>query len=389
MLMTCQIAVDAALLLLAYTWLGYPALALLLARLRPRAASSDTTALPTSVSVIIAARNEADRLPDKIANLLVMADADAIAEILVGSDGSDDQTTAVVTALPDPRIRVLSFDQRRGKPSVLNDLVAQATGEILLFTDARQHFSLDAWTRLRARFADPAVGVVSGELVFKTDASDSATGQGMDVYWLYEKWIRNNEGRYASVPGATGAIYAMRRSLFERIPAACLLDDVYLPLSAVMAGSRCVFEAGAVAYDTPSKNDRDEQIRKRRTLSGNLQLIKLMPGILNPQRNPIWWQFVSHKLLRLLSPFALACALIANIPLRHHPFFHLTLIAQIVFYTVAIGSQLSRSIGLPPPRWSSVPLMFLSLQKAILLAWFDFFTGRHQVVWTRSETDKG
>lgn len=384
MLIPYQLTVLTALVVLVYAWAGYPVLVMALARLRPRRSTADAVALPGAGSVIIAARNEESRLPDKITNLLAMQDSGSIAEILVGSDGSDDQTVAAVEALQDPRVRVLEFKERRGKPSVLNDLAAEATGDILLLTDARQHFAPDAWTRLRARFSDPDVGVVSGELVFRTDPSDSTTGQGMDAYWLYEKWIRNNEGRFGSVPGATGAIYAIRRALFEHVPADCLLDDVYIPMCAIMLGSRCVFEPGAVAYDTPSQNDRDEQIRKRRTLAGSLQLVRLLPGILNPTRNPVWWQFISHKLLRLLSPFAMAGALLANIPLRHHPFFRVTFVAQAIFYAIALIAQLAKTVRISLPRWTSVPLLFISLQKSILLAWKDFLTGQHKVVWERS-----
>ncbi len=314
-----------------------------------------------------------------------MAGADAITEILVGLDGSDNETVEAISAVPDPRVRVFSFPSQRGKPSVLNDIVAEANGEILLFTDARQHFEPAALANLLTRFSDPSVGVVSGELVFQVDGATSTTGQGMDAYWLYEKWIRKSEGLFESVPGATGAIYAMRRTLFRPIPPMCLLDDVYLPMCAVLAGKRCVFESGAVAYDTPSQNDKQENIRKRRTLSGNLQLIKLLPHILNPRKNPIWFQFVSHKLLRLLSPFAMACALITNMFVRRPLFFSLTLLAQVAFYAIAIAAQFCRESNISAPRWMATPLLFLSLQKAILLAWYDFLTGRHQIVWDRKQ----
>ena len=179
-------------------------------------------------------------------------------------------------------VTVRHFDQRRGKAAVLNDLVSLATGEIVVFADARQRFEPRAIRALTANFADPQVGAVSGELVLQKRRGTSPRGEGAGFYWRYEKFIRANESWAGSTVGATGAIYAIRRELFEAIPQDTILDDVLIPVRISRRGYRVLFEAEARAHDLVSATPREDFIRKARTIAGTFQLFAREPWLLNP-----------------------------------------------------------------------------------------------------------
>lgn len=366
---------------LFYIYLGYPLLIWLLAKIRPRPVRKGEC--NEMVSVVIAAHNEEAVIANKIRSLLASRDAGRITEIIVGSDGSTDRTPAVCREVNDPRVRVVEFAARRGKASVLNDLIPQCKSAIVVLTDARQDVHPDAIGALLSNFADPEVGVVSGELVFRSSGADGgATAAGMGAYWEYEKLIRKSESRAGSVPGATGALYAIRRNVFRPIPADTLLDDVLIPMQAVVSGGRCVFEPGAIVWDDPSGSPAEESVRKRRTFAGVLQLAGLHPDWLCPGVTPIWWEFLSHKLLRLLSPFLLFASLAASAVLISRALYRGALIAQMAVYAWGAAGMLFAKAGFRLPA-AGVVLMFLRLNITILLAFQDACSGRFRAAWAR------
>lgn len=362
-----------------YTYAGYPLLLAALARCFPRPVRKEPVTL--SYSVLFAVHNEAARLPIKLKSLLSARGTENLLEILIGSDGSTDDPVAAAASTGDPRVKVIAFPQSRGKPAVLNDLMAQARGDIVVLMDARQEADPGVFDALLPNFADARVGVVSGELVFRSPAT--ATGQGMDTYWRYEKFLRRNEGRFRSVPGATGAVYAIRRSLLHPIPPETLVDDMAIPLQAVRAGYRCIFEGGAVVYDDPSQRLDQESARKRRTLAGNIQMVQMFPWLLHPIRNPIWFEFVSHKLMRLAVPLLMIVALAGNLWLVGEPLYNILLAAQLAFYALAAAGALAAALG-RRGGLLAVPYLFVSLQAVTLLALWDAARGRYQVRWTRT-----
>ncbi|MCA9055784.1 MAG: glycosyltransferase [Planctomycetaceae bacterium] len=366
---------------LAYIYAGYPLLVGLLGKLRRRTVTREPWV--GTLSVVIAGYNEAKRLTAKLDSVFASTIADRIVEVLIGSDGSDDDTREVLARYGDPRVRLVHFDMRRGKPAVLNDLVPQCQGETVILTDARQQLDSEGVARLCARFSDPTVGVVSGELMFRCSADDTAAAKGMGAYWTYEELIRKSEASFRSVPGATGAFYAIRRQLFRAVPENTLLDDVVIPMQAVEQGYRCVLEDGAIAWDAPSQSTRQESIRKRRTIAGCAQLIVNQPRWLLPWRNPIWWEFISHKLLRLVSPLLLVIALSANVALATTPVYRALLIAQIAFYGAALLAWGLSQIGRRLPLLGTV-LMFVSLNVTTVLALWDAIRGRFRATWQRS-----
>ena len=364
-----------------YTYAGYPGLIALLAAWRNRAPRKG--AVDLRVSVLMAVHNEAGRLPAKIRGLLAAPPAGCLLEILVGSDGSEDHPAEALRGIGDARVQVIEFAGRRGKPAVLNDLMARARGNLVVMVDARQEADPGLLAALLPNFADPEVGVVSGELIFRRPAQSTATAEGMDAYWRYEKFIRRQEARFRSVPGATGALYAIRRELLRPIPPQTLLDDVAIPMLAVRQGYRCVFESAAVVFDEPSRSPGQESVRKRRTLAGTAQLAGLFPWLLWPGRNPIWFEFFSHKVMRLIVPYLMGLAWLANLALLRDPFFALCFAAQMAFYLLAAWGWLAARRG-RRGGWLSVPYLFVSLNVVAVLALADVLTGRTRVQWSRS-----
>jgi cellulose synthase/poly-beta-1,6-N-acetylglucosamine synthase-like glycosyltransferase len=297
--------------LLVYIYTGYPVLIWVLSRVRGRPVRKGRVAV--GVTVLIAAHNEAEALPRKLRQLLDLARREPIREIRIGLDGcTDGSAEALRGALAAsgegdaaggaaPEVRILEFPERRGKAAVLNDLMETAGQPILVLMDARQRVEEGAISRLLENFADETVGVVSGELVYQ-----SATGgaqKGAQSYWGYEKFIRSCESRFWAVPGATGALYAIRRECCDKIPENTLVDDVLIPMKAVLRGFRCIFEPSARVFDLPAGDFASEVRRKRRTLAGIWQIGRLEPKIYGIWTNPIWFQWISHKFLRLLTPF--------------------------------------------------------------------------------------
>jgi len=353
---------------IAYVYVGYPLLLRAWARLRPKPYIATGTPI-RGVSIVIAARDEGARLGARIENLLSLDYPANRRQIIVVCDGCTDDTDDVLarySGVVEP-VRV----PPSGKAASLNAGVARARFEILVFADARQVFAPDAVRELVAPFQDPAVGAVTGELLLDCESALfsnrramadrrrghsnqlrgvalerrvradrrrtilSTIADGVGYYWRYEKQLRRLESRVGSTLGATGAIYAMRRALWRPLPADTLLDDVLAPMRVVMAGSRVVFNERARAFDRATQDADAESRRKIRTLAGNYQILWIEPGLLLPWRNPVWLQYASHKIGRLLVPYAMLALFFASIALSGSTFYRVILAAQVTFYMLA------------------------------------------------------
>jgi cellulose synthase/poly-beta-1,6-N-acetylglucosamine synthase-like glycosyltransferase len=329
-------------LIVAYVYVGYPCLLAAWARMAarpPRRGAFAAGAWP-SISIVVAARNEAARLPARIENLLAQQ-YPGRREIIVVSDGSTDDPRAALERFGHA-VRLIEVPAG-GKPRALNAGVAESTGEVLVFADARQQFGPGAIIALVSNLADPMVAGATGELVLDCEQSgvDTPVADGIGLYWKYEKSLRRNESRVWSTLGATGAIYALRRRCWSPLPEATLLDDVLAPMRAVLNGGRIVFDEGAVAYDRASSDAAAESRRKTRTLAGNYQILSQEPRLLIPFLNPVWVQYVSHKIGRLVVPWALVALLISTISVAQvHVFFAVVLAAQGIFYGLALSGAL-------------------------------------------------
>jgi cellulose synthase/poly-beta-1,6-N-acetylglucosamine synthase-like glycosyltransferase len=326
------------------------------------------------ISIVMVVRNEEKILESKLQNLIGLNYPQERYEIVVLSDGSTDCTEEILRQWGvNPRIHVLLNQLSRGKAAGLNDAVALARGEVIVFTDARQRIEREAVRLLAENFADPDVGCASGELMLG-DPDQGESGQGLSLYWRIEKRIREMESASSSVVGATGALYAVRRELLTQIPAETILDDVYLPMQVVRQGKRVVFDARARAWDAANLGLEREFSRKVRTLSGNYQLLQLAPWLLTGV-NPLRFEFVSHKLLRLAVPLALAALLLTPLVLSS-PFYRVALILELLFYALSVIS-ISNMIGHGAvARVADAAGTFVLLNGAALVALGNFLAGR-------------
>jgi biofilm PGA synthesis N-glycosyltransferase PgaC len=367
-----------ATLVIAYTYLGYAGWLWVRAQLSPwpvRRAPEEP-----GVSVVMVVRNEEQVLESKLRNLLDLDYPPESCQIVVVSDGSTDRTEAILREHGNnPRMHVVMNQLPRGKASGLNDALEWVQGEIVVFTDARQKIEPGALRILLENFADPEVGCVSGELMLG-DPTAGETRQGMGLYWRFEKSIRELEAASGSVVGATGALYAVRRGLLTGLPEGTILDDLYIPLQVVRQGRRVVFEPRARAWDSPDLGGGLEFARKVRTLSGNYQLVQLMPWVLS-SHNPVLLRFVSHKLLRLVVPFALTAILISSLWLRA-PLYRVALVLQLAFYGLALLALARWLKAGIVGRAADVAATFVLLNTAAVIAFANFVVGR-KAAWSR------
>jgi poly-beta-1,6-N-acetyl-D-glucosamine synthase len=352
-----------------YTYAGYPIFCFVRARLRARPIARQP--IRPRVTVLIAAYREAGTIARKLESLAQQRYPAELVDVVVACDGSDDGTPEAAqkaaAAHLAGRAQVLVLSERGGKPAALNAAARVAAGEVLVLTDARQPLSDNAIEALVEDLGDPAVGVAGGELVLGGDAPAGA-------YWKYEALLRKWEGRAGSTVGVSGALYAIRRELWEPMPDETILDDVLQPMRARLRGRRVVFEPAARAFDTAAESKREFQ-RKVRTLSGNFQLLALLPGILSPLRNPSWFDFVSHKLFRLFVPYALVAAFVASALLPGNLSIALVL-AQLAGYALA-GT---RALGLSLPL-AGLAETFVVLNAAAVVGLWRFLRYGRRLPW--------
>jgi poly-beta-1,6-N-acetyl-D-glucosamine synthase len=375
---TTQLYFWMAFLMLGYICIGYPILARIRAVINPK--TRRRAPIEPTVTIIVAAHNEAQRIERRLRNLLALDYPKDKLDIVVGSDGSTDDTVARAAAFASAGVIVHDFRQRRGKPAMLNTLVPQASGEIVVFADARQRFDNMALRALVANFADPGVGAVSGELVMTATPDAEVGGEAAATYWQYEKLIRSTESRSGSTVGATGAIYAIRKSLFEPIAGDTILDDVLIPVRISRRGYQVVFEPGAKAFDLAPANAHAELVRKVRTIGGTFQLFSRERWLLSPRINPLWFETISHKALRLTIPIWLGLLLIANVLMLESPLYQLTIAGQAAFYAAAIagyGQQRARRRRLV----LTLPYTMCLLSWATVIGFVKFVTRTQEVTW--------
>ena len=353
------------LVLAGYILIGWPLLLALLARFRARPIEKQF--VPRTVTGVIAVHNGAGFLRAKLDSLYALDYPQELLDVIVVSDGSTDETDAIVTA--DKRAQLVRVP-RGGKCLALNAGAVQATGEILFLTDVRQTLDPQCLRYLVACFADSTVGVVSGDL--KIRAGDSVSAGDVSLYRRFETWIRDRLSQVDSMFGATGSIYTIRRELFVPMPENILLDDMFLPLSAFFKGYRLVMEDSAVAWDVPTSVEA-EFGRKVRTLAGNYQLLQHYPELILPMRNRMWLHFMSYKMGRLILPWLLAIVLVLSFFLPE-PWMAAALTLQGLFYgLVVLDPALMR--GNPLKKISSpartFTVMMLAAACAVRIFWTD------------------
>lgn len=362
-----------------YAYAGYPVVMWILARLRPR----PWTAGPVSpsVSIVLAVHNGEALLPRKIEYLLGL-DYPNIQEIIIVSDGSTDGTAELLARQHNPRLTSIILPEHDGKAVAVNAGMARATAEVILFMDVRPEIAPGAIQELVSNFADPRVGCVTGELIMRKAAREATYVDVSGAYWRYEQWIRSCESICGSPVGVCGCFYAVRRELATPQPAGIILDDMFQPLSIIRKGYRSVLDVRAHVYDAWPTRIGEEFHRKVRTLAGNFQLFRLAPWTLTP-RNPVFFQLVSHKVMRLIVPYLLVLLLISTLALSRSSLLYALLAAtQIFCWTIALIGLRYRIPG--PHRAAAQASAMLVLTAAAVVALYKFLFTRDTLwkIWT-------
>jgi cellulose synthase/poly-beta-1,6-N-acetylglucosamine synthase-like glycosyltransferase len=347
-----------------YTLAGYPLLLGWIARRHYHPVRKDTEL--RSVSFIIPVHNGEKFIENKLRSIQALNYPPELIEILVLSDASTDRTDEIASRFAPAGVRVVRLP-RGGKPAAINAGVPLSTGEILIFNDVRQTLHPDSLRNLVACFGDPTVAAVSAQLSIR--AGETSAEHDTGLYWRYELWIRQQMTRIHSTWGTTGCYYGMRRSLFKPIPPDTLIDDAWLPLTAVFQGYRCILEPTAVMYDFPTALDSEFR-RKVRTQAGLYQLIGLLPGLFS-SRNPMRFHFLCGKYSRLIIPWCLIGMAIATFGLPEL-LRTIALAGQILFYLAAIVDP-AVPAGFPLKKLTSPIRTFVTLMAAALFAIRIFF----------------
>ncbi len=360
-----------ATVVIAYAYVGY--LCWLRLRVIWRPWPVQRGVITPAVSIVMVVRNEAAVLREKLRNLLALDYPGDRVQLVVVSDGSTDGTEAILhEEAHDPRVHVILNQLPQGKACGLNDGVSLAGGEVVVFTDARQPIEEGALRLLVENFADPQVGAVSGELMLGNPASGE-TSRGMGLYWRMEKRVRELEAATGSMVGATGALYAVRRELVPEVPAETILDDVFIPMHVVRQGYRVVFDARVRAWDSPDLGSGREFRRKVRTLTGNYQLLRLAPWLVR-RENPLRFDFISHKLIRLAVPLALLALFLASAVVPG-PFYRIAFWLQVVGYGLSLLGWTGWNLG-PLSRFADAAWTLVVLNAAAVVAFANYVTGQ-------------
>jgi cellulose synthase/poly-beta-1,6-N-acetylglucosamine synthase-like glycosyltransferase len=379
-----------------YTYVGFPLLVLLRARLRPRPhARADVT---PSVSVVIAAHDEEASIGPRVDNLLGLDYPRDRIEFVIASDGSTDRTVAEARRRDDPRVRILDLP-RTGKATALNAAVAASRGEILVFSDANTVYAPDAIRMLVRSFADPAVGGVAGNQVYLPastsvrpgdDGAATAVGVGERSYWDFDRLVKDAESLGGSVISATGAMYAIRRELFCEVPDG-VTDDFVTSTRVIAAGRRLVFEPAAIAYEPVAGSSVREYRRKVRIMTRGLRGVAVARDLLDPARHGFYaLQLLTHKVLRRLMAIPLIVIFVTSLFLWDDgPIYRVAVVGQLLVYGLGVIGLLLRDRPAGRRPWFAIPSFFLLVNIASLHALWNLLSGRRIDRWQPVRRDVG
>lgn len=367
--------------LILYAYVGYPALLWLLSRLFPRRHKVDPSHEPT-MTILVAAYNEERVIGEKLDNLLALDYPRGKIQILVASE-SNDKTDQVVERFvrADPsRVILMSSGIRKGKVANLHRAIPRATGEILVFTDANAMLGRDVLRKIVRHFADPRVGSVSGRLVYEVP-ENAASAVGESAYWDFEMMVKRASSRLGSLPGANGSLFALRRDLYLPI-SETRGDDFELPIRVIIAGYYSLLEPEAISREPATGKFLHEYRRKVRIIHWMLtSALILLAEAIKARRWLVAFQLLSHKINRWAVPFWLLALLPLSLALvRAGPVYSITAAAQVLIYTMALAGLVADRAALRLPRMLALPLYFVVVNSASLVAILSLVTGR-EVEW--------
>ncbi|HEY2846293.1 MAG TPA: glycosyltransferase family 2 protein [Pyrinomonadaceae bacterium] len=363
---------------LAYVYAGYPLLVWLVSQLRPRPVIRRE--IEPNVTVLITAFNEEGAIRHKIENTLAIDYPKAKLEILIASDGSTDTTDDIVREYAAQGIKLLRVEGRQGKTATQNAAVANASGEIVLFSDATTDYSPDVFQKILPAFADDTIGCVAGRLKY-IDEDKTNVGRGARNYWSYETFIKTAEGIACSLIGASGCLYAVRLSAYEPMyPEAC--SDFLICSDLYRRGLRSVFEPTAVCFEQTNRHAGDEMRMRVRVISQTLTDLWQNRDMMNPFTSGFFAiELISHKLLRYAVPILLIGLLASSMLLDpFSPFYAVAMVLQAGFYGLAAVAWLLEKTG-KKLTLLAMPLYFVLANLASVIAFYKFIRGHRYATW--------
>lgn len=366
--------------LLLYVYGGFTLLVVIVAQWRRRTVRQQD--ITPRLSLIIPVWNEEKAIAARLDNALALDYPRELLEIIVPSDGSSDRTEEIVQGYAARGVKLLALP-RRGKIHALKDAVRAAGGEILVFSDANSMYERDALRKLARNFADPEVGGVCGNQVYLKNKKADAASAGENMYWSFDKWLKRMESLTGSIVSAHGAIYAIRRSLYQPPASAAVTDDFAISTAVIAQGYRLVFEGEAIAYEEPMPAAEREFSRKVRIMNRGLRGVLLRRRLLNPARYGFYALILfSHKVLRRLVPFFLLVLLAASwLVHARHGFYLFAAVAQTLFYALAGLGYALRRRRLGRLKFFYVPFFYCLANAAALLAIIKLLRGNRIEFW--------
>ncbi|MEK6246934.1 MAG: glycosyltransferase family 2 protein [Planctomycetales bacterium] len=370
-----------------YSYIGYPFLLLLCNCFVRRTASQLDEQYRPTVSMVLAAYNEEDCIAAKLDNCLALDYPGEKLQILVGSDGSDDRTCEIAVAYESRGVELHDFQQRRGKMATVNRLVAEASGEICVFSDISELYDHDAILKLVRHFADPSIGAVTGNHVY--DAEKTGMGMGTRFYWKFQRFCQRMESRLLTICMCDGTIYAVRRSSYPPPPDNTINDDVAVPLGIIRGGRRVVFESEAVARGKVLSQTQHFFRQKIRSQSGKYQNFFQFPRMLLPWHFRRFWIYISHSVMPVLCAWFLILTLVTNtllafssVPLL--PLYQVLLILQGIFYGLALLGFVANRFKWYLPG-TAIPFYFVTANIGSLCGFFAYLFGAQSAAWRKVE----
>lgn len=377
-----------SILLILYTYIGYPLLIALLARIW-RKRGEFVEAFP-QITVLIPAYNEEKYITEKLENTLQLDYPRDKLQILVAADGSSDRTPEIVASYADKGIELSYIPDRNGKMAAIIRAMEFSRGEIVVFSDANNMYDTRAIRELILPFSDPSVGATTGAKLIIEDGRDLSSAEGL--YWKYESAIKSNESEIDSCVSSVGEILAIRRNAFVAPVEKIINDDHYIILDLLCRGYRVIYTPRARSFEYVSLTAGDEVERRTRMNAGLYQTIA-MSGKLLPFRRPLLvWQVVSHKYFRAFVPFAFILLFLSNIlillfSLGEDSFalnspFVLFLAAQAVFYVLALVGNVFKLKGIMG-KLLYLPVFLVNSNLATLKGFYSFAANKQTHIWKR------
>lgn len=377
-----ELALWGALGVTAYSYAGYGALMAAWARLAPRPTRRDEAHRP-AVTLVIAAYNEAELLEAKLENSLALRYPEGRLEILVVSDGSTDRSPEIARGYADRGVRSLYAPERRGKLHAVDRAVKEAKGEIVVLSDANAFYNPEAVEKLVRHFADPAVGMVAGEK--RVASGGEAAGEGEGLYWRYESAMKRHDAAVHSAMGAAGEILAVRRALYEPVPADTIIEDFALAMRVIERGYRVAYEPEALATESGSASLGEEYKRKVRIAAGGYQAVWRARGLFRPRFGPVGFMLASHRALRwVVVPWLFPLMLLANAALVARPGYAALLGLQLAGYALAVQGFRRAAGGKRARKIELVACYLVMMNAAAIAGAFRHFGGTQSAVWEKA-----